>query len=107
MLKYKGYTAHLEVDAEEQLIHGTVLDLQDVIYFEGETIPEAVQSFHNSVDDYLDLCKEMDRDPQKPFSGHFTVRISPEIHRGVHVAAASQGKSLNSYVESVLETAIK
>jgi predicted HicB family RNase H-like nuclease len=37
MLKYKGYTGHIEVDLESNLLHGRVLNIKDVITFEGAT----------------------------------------------------------------------
>lgn len=102
MLKYKGYSANLEIDADEQVIYGTVLDLQDVIHFEGETVAEATQAFEDSVDEYLDYCNEIGRTPEKPFSGHFTVRTSPELHRKIYIAATEANLSLNAYIEATL-----
>ena len=107
MLSYKGYNATLEVDEGEQVIYGTIIDLQDVIHFEGDTIAEAVQAFQNSVDDYLDYCQQLGRSPEKPFSGNFTVRTSPELHRSVYLAAVNAGKSLNAFVESALANSVR
>jgi predicted HicB family RNase H-like nuclease len=63
MLKYKGYTGHVEFDDEAGLFHGEVLDLRDVITFQGKSVEELEQAFRDSIDDYLAFCKERDEEP--------------------------------------------
>ena len=58
-MKYKGYTAHIEIDEAADILFGQVLDIKDVITFKGKTIDELRQEFHNSVDDYLEWCDEL------------------------------------------------
>jgi hypothetical protein len=58
-------------------------------------------------DDYLAFCKERGEVPEKPFSGQFVTRISPELHRQVNVAAALSGKSLNAWVTEQLQAAVQ
>jgi predicted HicB family RNase H-like nuclease len=60
MVQYKGYTGHVEFDDEAGLFHGEVLDLRDVITFQGESVEELEQAFRDSIDDYLDCCQERD-----------------------------------------------
>ncbi len=102
MLKYKGYTGHIEVDLESNLLHGRVLDIKDVITFEGVTIDEVKQAFYDSVDDYLDFCAETGDEPDKPFSGKLPFRTTPENHRLIYLAAAKTGKSINSWMDEIL-----
>jgi len=56
MLEYKGYTAHVELDADAGIFHGEVLDTRDVITFQGKSVDEVQEAFHESVDDYLEFC---------------------------------------------------
>ena len=58
MLEYKGYKGHAEFDAQAGLFHGEVLDLRDVITFQGRSVDELEQAFRDSVDDYLEFCAE-------------------------------------------------
>jgi predicted HicB family RNase H-like nuclease len=102
MVEYKGYSGLIEVDVEDGVISGRVLGIRDVVTFEGDTVPEAIQAFHDSVDDYLEFCAERGVAPDKPFSGKFIVRIRPELHRTLAIAAESRGMSLNAYVEESL-----
>lgn len=97
MLKYKGYTGKAEIDYEANIIHGQVIDLQDVITFQGRTPDEAEKAFKESIDEYLAFCKELDRAPEKPFSGVFSLRVSPGLHKQIAINASLTGKSLNQW----------
>jgi len=107
MMEYKGYIGKVELDDEAGVFHGEVINIRDVITFEGETVEELRQAFHESVDDYLAFCQERDEEPEKPFSGKFVVRIPPELHRKAYIQAKLSDKSLNSWVTEVLEMATK
>ena len=58
MLNYKGYSGHVEFDDEARLFHGEVLDLRDVVTFQGKSVDEIEQAFKDSIDDYLEFCEE-------------------------------------------------
>jgi predicted HicB family RNase H-like nuclease len=58
MLKYKGYTGYVEVDEETGIFHGEVLDLRDVITFQGKTGEETKRALRECIDEYLEFCEE-------------------------------------------------
>lgn len=87
MMEYKGYIGKVEFDDEANLFHGEVINLRDVITFAGETVQELRHAFEESIEDYLAFCAERGEEPERPFSGTFTVRISPELHRAIAVRA--------------------
>jgi predicted HicB family RNase H-like nuclease len=105
MLKYRGYTGHVEYDDEAGIFHGEVLDLRDVITFQGKSVEEVERSFRESVDDYLAFCEERGEEPDKPFSGRLMVRLPPNLHRKVYISALREGKSLNQWIAERLERA--
>ncbi|MDQ2829335.1 MAG: type II toxin-antitoxin system HicB family antitoxin [Chloroflexota bacterium] len=105
MMTYKGYSSHVEFDDEADILHGRVIDIQDVITFQGETVAEIHQAFHDSVDDYLEFCQELGREPEKPLSEHLIFRTSPERHRRIYLAAKKAGESINSWMDNVLSEA--
>jgi predicted HicB family RNase H-like nuclease len=105
MLKYKGYTGHVEFDDESGVLHGEVLDLRDVITFQGKSTEEIEQAFRDSIDDYLEFCKERGEEPDKPLSGRLMVRLPPQLHRKAYVTARREGKSLNQWITEKLEKA--
>ena len=102
MLNYKGYHGNVDFDEEAGLFHGEVVDLRDVITFQGKSVDELQQAFRDSIDDYLDLCQERNEEPDKPFSGRLMLRLPSEIHRRVYVGAKKEGKSLNEYITEKL-----
>jgi predicted HicB family RNase H-like nuclease len=65
-MKYKNYEASVTYDEDARIFHGEVLHLRDVITFQGESVNELEQAFHDSVDDYLEFCKERGEKPEKP-----------------------------------------
>ena len=101
-MKYKSYTAVIEVDEESGLLFGHVIGLRDGINFQGETISELRKSFEESVDCYLEFCTSRNKSPEKPFSGKFLIRIPSALHRALVEASQTRGVSLNSLVESTL-----
>jgi predicted HicB family RNase H-like nuclease len=105
ILMYKGYTGSLQIDIEANLLFGRVIDLTDVITFQGATVEEARQAFHDSVEDYLAYCAELGQEPERPFSGKLLFRTTPERHRRIFVAASHQGKSVNAWIDEVLAEA--
>jgi len=105
MLQYKGYAGHVEFDDETGIFHGEVLDLRDVITFQGKSVKEIERAFRESIDDYLAFCEERHEEPDKPFSGRLMVRLPPEVHRKAYVSARREGKSLNQWIAEKLEKA--
>lgn len=105
-MNYKGYIGHVEFDEENEMFVGEVINTKDVITFQSDTAHGLKQEFINSIEDYLDFCKQRSEAPEKPFSGKFNLRISPELHREVYAAAKHAGISINSWVSSALKHAM-
>jgi predicted HicB family RNase H-like nuclease len=106
MMKYKGYTGHVEYDDEAKIFHGEVLGIKDVITFQGTTVDEIEQAFKDSVDDYLAFCKKRGEEPDRSFSGKFNLRIPPELHAKLSCAAHLKGESLNNYIMQTLQRSV-
>jgi len=106
MMEYKGYIGHVEFDDEVNIFHGEVVNTRDVITFQGSSVRELRKAFKDSVNDYLEFCEERGESPDKPFSGKFVLRISPELHRKLYASAKREGKSLNAWVTKSLEKVV-
>lgn len=102
-MKYKGYIGHVTYDDEAKIFHGEVIGLRDVITFQGSTVRELEKAFKDSINDYLDWCKKRGEKPEKAFSGTFSLRISPDLHAQLALAARTQGLSLNAYIVEKLK----
>lgn len=93
-------------DAEAGILYGEVINIRDVIAFQGTTVEEVKQSFIESVEDYLEFCKERGEEPEKPFSGKLILRMPPKTHQEVHLLAKQAGVSINEWVNRAIEEQI-
>ncbi|OBQ36644.1 MAG: antitoxin HicB [Anabaena sp. CRKS33] len=105
-MKYKGYESVVEFDDEAEIFHGEIINIRDVVTFQGKSVEELKQAFQDSVDDYLEFCQQRGEEPDKPFSGKFMVRINPQLHKVIALRAKQEGKSLNSWIEQQLSESI-
>jgi predicted HicB family RNase H-like nuclease len=103
-MKYKGYVGIVELDEESAVLFGRVIGLRDVITFQGSSVAEVIQAFHDSVDDYLEFCADRGKSPEKPYSGQFVLRVDPRLHGAMAQAAEAKGASLNALIEETLES---
>ena len=107
MIEYKGYRGVVEFDSELGQFHGRVVNMRNVISFYGSSVDELREEMATSVDTYLKVCAEKEIDPERPFSGKFMVRISPEVHRAVAQLAAAGGQSMNEWISETIEGIVK
>lgn len=103
ILKYKGYSARVEFEAESCTLYGVIDGIDDLVSFESEDICTIEEEFHNAVNNYLDYCKEVGKIPDKEYSGTFNCRIHPKLHKAISNAAFRENISLNKFVERALE----
>lgn len=66
---------------------GCVVNIASSITFYGKATPELLEMFI-FVDAWLEVCRECGLEPEKPYSGRLMVRMTPEIHRRIALAAA-------------------
>ena len=103
MMEYKGYHAKIEYDAEDGVLVGKVFGICDTIIFDGETVKEIEDIFHQSIDDYIQHCAEIGKEPDKEFKGSFNIRIAPEIHKRLALIADDSEQSINQVVIAALD----
>jgi predicted HicB family RNase H-like nuclease len=101
-MEYKGYLGMVEYDAQAKIFHGDIINTRDVITFQGTTVNEIEHAFKESIDDYIAWCEEDGVEPEKPYSGKFNVRLSPELHRQITILAKKRRISLNNFVEKAI-----
>ena len=102
VLTYKGYHAVVNYDADDQLLVGEVIGIDDSLSFHASSGKDIEKEFHNSIDNYLALCKKIRKHPEKEYSGRFSVRISPESHKKIYLTAESKGISLSKAIEDAI-----
>lgn len=106
VLSYKGYSSRVEYDDDDGILFGQIAGIRDGVGFHADTVDGLRAAFREAVDDYLDACARIGKEPQKPYSGKVMFRVSPEVHRKAALAAELEGKSLNQWAEDVLRAAV-
>lgn len=101
-MSYKGFTASMEFDADDKIIVGKVLNITDTIVFHATSIEEFESNLHQSIEDYLQACAQLNQKPDKPASGRLMLRIAPKLHAAAVKSANESGVSMNKWVEGVL-----
>lgn len=95
-MTFQGYVALIEYSDEDQCFVGHIAGIHDIVGFHGESVEELRTSFEEAVDDYLEACEKLSRAPQKPYSGKLMLRVPPEVHAAVAVAAEAFAKAVHA-----------
>ena len=102
-MTYKDYIGSVHYSADDEIFFGKIEGINDSISFEGSSVAELKASFEEAVEDYIELCQLNGKEPEKTYKGSFNVRIKPELHKQAAQKALIEGKSLNQYIEDVIE----
>jgi predicted HicB family RNase H-like nuclease len=102
MLEYKGYLGSVEYNDDDEVLHGRLEFIRDLVTYEGMDAKSLKAAFHEAVDDYLDLCEEQGRTPDTPLKGSFNIRPGRELHRRAMLHAKRRGLNLNAVVSDAL-----
>ena len=98
-MEYKGFVGSVLYSDQDECFAGKILGINDLVTFEGDSVKELKQSFHEAVEDYLLMCEKAGREPEKSYKGCFNVRIDPVLHQKASILAESENISLNKFVE--------
>lgn len=101
-MSYKGYSARVEYDDDDGIFFGRIAGLRDGVGFHASNVEDLRAAFREAVEDYLETCAKLGKEPQRTYSGQLSVRIDPGVHARVVQAAQLSGKSLNKWAEEVL-----
>lgn len=101
-LEHKGYTGTVEFNAEDEVFFGKLNGIRDVVSFEADSVIKLKKAFKDAVEDYIETCSKLGKDPDKEFKGSFNVRIKPRLHRLAVIKSTALKISLNQFVEQVI-----
>jgi len=62
-LKHKGYLGTVEFSADDNVLHGKIVGINDFVTYEASAVDELKEAFAESVDDYLQTCAEIAKEP--------------------------------------------
>ena len=93
-----GYNAKIEYDPEIDMFRGEILGAD----FYGKTPKELSTEFRKSLSVFLEICNEKGIESRRNYSGKFNLRIPPELHERLAIAAQAEGKSINTLAQEAL-----
>lgn len=105
-LKYKDFIGSVSFSETDNVFFGKIEGIDGLVNFEGESVEELKNSFHEAVDDYLAYCEEEGLQPHKSYSGSLNVRLTPDIHSKVAFLAKQTGISINAFIKKAVERQI-
>ncbi len=105
MMEHKGYYGSVHYNDEDHVFYGKLEFIRGLISYEGQDVQSLRAAFKEAVEDYLELCSEERREPDRPFKGSFSVRVGKELHRQAALIAKQRGLSLNAFVIDALKRA--
>src|ERR1044071_7697615 len=100
VVKYKDFQG--AVDYEDGRLVIQILHIDDFVTTECDSAEEVEAAFKELVEDYLETCAAVGKEPSKAFRGSFNVRVDPQLHKKAAMAAATAGSSLNAWVETAM-----
>ena len=107
VMECKGYFGSVHYNSDDEIFHGKIEGINDLVTFEGHSVAELKAAFMESVNDYIELCLEVGKKPMKSCKGSFNVRVTPALHREMYKKAIILGISLNQAVKNALESFLK
>ena len=97
------FHATIEFDPDLDMFRGEILGLNGGADFYGKNPDELRAEFKRSLEVFLEVCTEKGIEPRRHFSGKFNLRISPELHEKLAIAAQARGKSINALAQEALQ----
>ena len=103
---YKGFVGSVHFSTDDNVFHGKVEGINDLVTFEGESVAKLRKAFYDAVEDYIELCKQAGKEPVKSCKGSFNVRVTPQLHIQATLKASKLGISLNQFIKAAIEKEI-
>ena len=106
IIKHKDYYGSVHFSADDEVFYGKILGINDLVTFEGESVKQLKRSFKEAIEDYIETCRELNKEPEKTYKGSFNIRVSPGLHRDAAIAALQKNVTLNDFVKNAISYAI-
>ena len=105
-LNYKGYFGTVNFSEKDDCFYGKIEGIDGLVNFEGQSVSELKEAFHEAVDDYVAFCVAEGIEPHKSYSGQLNIRIKPETHSRIAALAKQAGESINAFISQTLESRV-
>lgn len=102
-LSYKGFLGSVSFSEADGVFFGKIEGIDGLVNYEGESVSELTQAFHEAVDDYVAYCEAEGKEARKSYTGALSVVVSPDIHSRIATLAKRMGMPIDSFVKYLLE----
>ena len=103
VMTIEDYHATIEFEPDLDMFRGEILGLSGGADFYGKNPKELRAEFKRSLNIFLEVCAEKGVEPRRNFSGKFNLRISPQLHEKLAIAAQARGQSINALAQQALQ----
>ena len=107
IIESNGFIGSVHYSDEDQVFYGKIEGVNDLVTFEGTSVKELKEAFKEAVEDYIELCEELEKDPHKSFKGSLNIRIKPELHRKAFQTAKVSNITLNQLISKAIEREVE
>ena len=106
LMSLNGYQARITYNPESDQFRGEILGLSGGAEFYGSNPDELRREFKQSLEVYLEVCRERGIAPRKQFSGKFNLRVGGDLHEQLAMESARASESLNKYCVKLLREGV-
>lgn len=106
LMQHRGYYGSVHFDSENIIFHGKIEFIRALVTYEATDAKGLKKAFEDAIDDYFEMCQRNNIEPEKPFKGSFNVRVKPDLHRELAIAAQREHITINKYISKTLEKAV-
>jgi len=103
LMSVQGFQAKIEYDPQQDRFRGEILGLNGGADFFGRNPKDLRTEFRKSLSVFLAVCRVKGIEPRRSFSGRFNLRIPPQLHEQLAIAAQAEGKSIDTLAQEALQ----
>ncbi len=74
IMKYKNFYASIHYEEETSTFWGRIEFIEDIITFESDSLEGLKKEFKEVVEEHLEECKILNKDPYKPYKRNFNIQ---------------------------------
>ena len=100
IMEHWGWVGSIEVSPTDGVLHGKLLNTEDLVSYEGETVVDLIKDFHETVEEYVDFCLRNSKPAQPRDEANIFTKI--ELFRELTETAKQKNMSVESCIEESL-----
>ena len=102
LMEYNGYLGSVEYSDPDEIFYGRIIGITDRVTYDGDSVKKLKHSFKEAVDDYIESCAEIGKEPEIPCQGKLNIHVAPELHKKLVSFAVKHNRTLDETVAEAL-----